>query len=285
MPTPIFYLQRGFVKTDLGSIHCVRIGRGAPLLLVHGGHGSWMHWQANLAALSQRYTVLALDMPGYGQSTDVQAGIGADGMAQAVWEAVKKIRAMLPDDDRMHPIGIAGFSFGAIIAARVAMMARDEVQSLLLISPPGLGNVAPEVLDIQARAADAARRNGLRAGLAITLRELMLCQPERAGDEALDLLENAVRNTRFVSRGLSRTERLLPLLRELCVPVHVALGKNDPHQRHELAARSAQLKEALGASAITVASGAAHWLQYDQPERFNELALSFFDSTNRAIDK
>lgn len=61
--------------------------------------------------------------------------------------------------------------------------------------------------------------------------------------------------------------------------VHVVLGENDPHQRHELARRRECLAQALGKGNVSVFSGAAHWLQFDQPERFNAFALSLFDDT------
>jgi pimeloyl-ACP methyl ester carboxylesterase len=36
------------VETASGSIHYVEAGSGVPLLLVHGGHGGWVHWLANI---------------------------------------------------------------------------------------------------------------------------------------------------------------------------------------------------------------------------------------------
>jgi pimeloyl-ACP methyl ester carboxylesterase len=115
------------------------------------------------------------------------------------------------------------------------------------------------------------------------LRELLLYRPERADPSALELLEHGVVNTRFVSRSLSRAARLVPLLGTLKPSVHVVLGQNDPHQRHELAARRRRLEEALGASCVSVFADAAHWLQYDQPERFNELALQVFARCDEAV--
>src|SRR4051812_49095692 len=46
---------------------------GSPLLLVHGGHGGWMHWRTNLVALASSHRVLAPDMPGFGASSELAA--------------------------------------------------------------------------------------------------------------------------------------------------------------------------------------------------------------------
>ena len=61
-------LREGFTPTRLGPIHHVSAGQGPALFLIHGGHGGWQHWQANLLALARSHTVVAIDMPGYGLS-------------------------------------------------------------------------------------------------------------------------------------------------------------------------------------------------------------------------
>src|ERR671931_2054547 len=43
-------------------------GSGPPLLLLHGGHGSWTHWIRTIPALAGQCTVVVPDMPGYGDS-------------------------------------------------------------------------------------------------------------------------------------------------------------------------------------------------------------------------
>lgn len=269
-------LRSRLVPTALGRVHYVTAGSGSPVFFIHGGFGGWAHWHANLLPLARHHAVFALDMPGFGQSCDAPAGAQIDDMAHAVWDAIGTMRRTLPPPACELPVGIAAFSFGTAVATRMALQDPDRVRALLLVNPPGLGEVSQEVKEMQVRAAHAARSDGLRAGVAITLRELMLCQPSRADQHALDLIEDCVRNTRFVSRSLSRATRLPPMLTELRVPAHVVLGERDPHQRHELAARRSWLEQALGAARVSVFPEAAHWLQYDQPERFNALALTVF---------
>ena len=52
------------------AVHWCEWGHGKPLVLLHGGHGSWMHWARNVQALAQHYRVLVPDMPGFGASED-----------------------------------------------------------------------------------------------------------------------------------------------------------------------------------------------------------------------
>src|SRR5689334_12155643 len=85
-------------------------GSGEPLVLLHGGMGSWNHWSRNIDALARRYAVHALDMPGYGDSPSVPRDMPDDDYAAMVAEAVIAI-------DSYQPPALAGFSFGGIIAA------------------------------------------------------------------------------------------------------------------------------------------------------------------------
>ncbi len=268
--------RHGFVETALGRVHYVRAGSGAPLVLIHGGFGSWVHWQENLAALAGQHTVFAIDMPGFGLSCDAPPGSDIAQLAQAVLDAIAAMRRTLPAPLQQHPPGIAAFSFGTAVAVKAGLLDPQAVGSLLLINPPGLGQVSEQVKAIQARAAVAARADGLRAGLDITLRELMVHDSALATPAALDLLEDCVRQTRFVSRSLSRSVHLRPMIQELRMPVHVALGQNDPHQKHELHERLAWLEENLGRPNVSLFADTAHWLQYEQAERFNALALGYF---------
>lgn len=270
-------LTEGLADTSLGPLHYVHAGCGRPLVLIHGGFGSWKHWHANIGPLAQRHTVFAIDLPGFGASCNAAPDSSIEQLAQPVVQAIGAMCATLPPALRGEPPAIAAFSFGTAVAVTIAQMAPDAVRSLLLVNPPGLGPVSPEVKAIQARAAETARALGLRAGLEITLRELMVYDPALATPAALDLLEDCVRHTRFVSRTLSRSVHLRPMLAALAMPVHVALGENDPHQRHELPQRCAWLEHDLGKGGVSVFAGTGHWLQYEQAARFNALALDFFE--------
>ena len=46
-------------------------GKGKPLILLHGGYGSWAHWIKQAIPFSENYNVLIPDMPGFGESEDL----------------------------------------------------------------------------------------------------------------------------------------------------------------------------------------------------------------------
>ena len=50
------------------QIHYVRAGSGPPVVLLHGWPQTWYMWRKVIPSLAERYTVIAPDLRGFGQS-------------------------------------------------------------------------------------------------------------------------------------------------------------------------------------------------------------------------
>src|ERR1700754_498025 len=107
-------------------------GRGAPLILVHGGHGSWMHWARNILPLAERFQVIAPDLPGYGGSDMPPGEINADDLSAI---AAAGLQQLLGDSET---VGFAGFSFGGVMAGHIAARMAPRVRRLILLGAGGL---------------------------------------------------------------------------------------------------------------------------------------------------
>ena len=105
------------LETPCGDGHMVWHvwGTGPPLVLLHGGYGSWTHWIRNVLPLSRAFTVAAPDLPGLGESATPPEPHTADGLARIIVEGID-IAFPRPADLR-----IAGFSFGGVLGGRVAV--------------------------------------------------------------------------------------------------------------------------------------------------------------------
>ncbi|WP_207459114.1 alpha/beta fold hydrolase [Azospirillum sp. SYSU D00513] len=103
----------------------------APLLLLHGFAGDLLTWQLNMPVLGADRRVLAVDLPGHGQSTlDVGDGRVA-GFAPWLLRFLDAVGL-----DRMH---VAGHSMGGYVGMELARLAPERVASLTLIASAGLG--------------------------------------------------------------------------------------------------------------------------------------------------
>src|SRR3954464_13139903 len=78
--------------------------RAEPLVLLHGGSGSWTHWIRNVEALAAagRWVVVP-DLPGFGDSAVPPGNKDADGVAEASGDGLRALLGAVPVD-------VAGFS-------------------------------------------------------------------------------------------------------------------------------------------------------------------------------
>jgi 2-hydroxy-6-oxonona-2,4-dienedioate hydrolase len=250
-------------------VHYVEAGvaDAAPLLLIHGGHGCWAHWIANIDALARQLRVIALDLPGFGESAD-------PGALPDVVDFAVCVRALI-EQLQLRNITLVGFSFGTLVAVTVAVAEPNRVVSLVLVNPPGVGDRTAAALALPRRLSELAKEHGLRAGVTGTLKEMMLCNHELINDELISLIANCVRRTRYPTRQISRQSQLIPILENVRQRTLVIFGGNDPFHCHDLEGRSELVNRALGAKVTKIIPSAAHWVQYDRPDQFNQTLLEF----------
>lgn len=105
--------------------------RGVPLLLLHGFGGDLGNWLFNLDALAEHHPVIALDLPGHGQSEPRLPGTSLAALAGFVAAFLAAIGV-----ERVHAVG---HSMGGAIAAQLALDHPARVASLSLVNSAGLG--------------------------------------------------------------------------------------------------------------------------------------------------
>jgi pimeloyl-ACP methyl ester carboxylesterase len=115
------------------SLSLTRSGVGEPLLLLHGWGASRRDFAAVLPALSDRFDVLNLDLPGAGRSPHLLERPTVAAITDAVERTLDA-----EDVGRTH---VLGNSLGARVALELA--ARGRARSVVSIAPSGL-NIWPE---------------------------------------------------------------------------------------------------------------------------------------------
>jgi len=234
------------------------------VLLLHGGHGSWRHWRANIDSLGAIADPVAIDLPGYGESADAPDDVSLAEYAALIDGALRGL----------PPVSVIGaFSFGTLVATELGRLwgGSAHFRGVLLINPPLGRDVSPEVLEILEEGVRQTRRGGLEAGVEVTQRRIMLADPERVTPELIADAAVQVRRTRFKSRPLSRTVDIREQMRALSCPVHLLLGGRDPHQRAALNERVPQYRSLVGAERVHLIDQAAHWLAFEYPDQVVEV--------------
>ena len=161
-----------FVEVDGLRVRYARRGHGAEaVLFLHGFGGDLDNWLFNLDPLADTYTVVALDLPGHGQTTPRLAGSTLAEMAGFVTRFLDAV-----DIGQAH---VVGHSMGGGIAAQLAVDAPQRVLSVALVSPVGFGD---EVNNAYTEGFVSARsRRELKPVI-----ELLFANPDRVSRQMLD---------------------------------------------------------------------------------------------------
>jgi len=126
-----------FIQLDGQWVHFERTGSGPTLLLIHGFGGSTFSWRDVQPALSSNFDVLAVDLSGFGYTERPKSDA-----AYAV-EAQTGLLLRLLDALSIQQVDVAGHSYGAGLALRLAREHPDRVRTLILVDG-GAGEAAPE---------------------------------------------------------------------------------------------------------------------------------------------
>lgn len=78
-PPPGF--TSAMVRVNGTTLHYVRGGRGPAIILIHGMPEDWTEYRAIMPRLAQRFTVVAVDLPGIGKSAPAAGGYEAASLA------------------------------------------------------------------------------------------------------------------------------------------------------------------------------------------------------------
>lgn len=240
-------------------------GRGGPLVLIHGGHGSWLHWIRNIEALSSDHLVLVPDLPGFGDSDDPPAGSGIQTIVDAV---ITSLDSLLGG---RCAVNLAGFSFGGVVSARVAVQ-RGAVRRLALLGSPGSGTPR------RPRAQLVRWRNTDEAAQDVALRHNLLAHMMHAENNvdalAFRAYVDAIKATRFRSRGSAHSVTLEEILTPYTDPVLCMYGEHDVICTPEMAKTS--LTNAIASRECRVIPGGGHWVQLERANQVNDELARWF---------
>lgn len=252
-----------------GGIACHVEGSGPPLVLIHGGMGSWTHWIRNIPVLRNHYTVYAPDMPGHGDSVGVPIDISVGDYMRLVCAAIAEIAGG-------SSVRLCGFSFGTSIASLVTVRMPHTVSRLALLAPAALGRLVPNrPMDQRRMPGDEAPEEARREVLRHNLLTFMLAHPSSICEETICLQRDNAMRTRFDSRRFSfgtHTRDSLPFFR---CPVMGVFGELDNFAWPSIWAKVTPCRSIKPDMRLEIVPRAGHWVQYEACEAVNALLLDF----------
>jgi 4,5:9,10-diseco-3-hydroxy-5,9,17-trioxoandrosta-1(10),2-diene-4-oate hydrolase len=122
-----------FVEFDGLRIHYNEVGAGPALIFVHGGGpgaSGLSNFSRNMEAFADRYRVIAIDLPCYGQSTKLR-------IREPLWGYYGKVLARFIETLGLGKAHLVGNSAGGAASLKCALDHPERVDRLVLMGPGG----------------------------------------------------------------------------------------------------------------------------------------------------
>ena len=270
------------------EVSYLHAGEGPPLVLIHGVTGSCEHWAPVIPLLAERYTVIAPDLLGHGESAKPRGDYSLGAYASGIRDLLTAL-----GHDR---VTVAGHSLGGGIAMQFAYQFPERCERLVLVSSGGLGPevhlmlraatlplsevVLPLISNRHVHAVGEAvagvlGRVGLHAGpdLAEVARGYASLADADTRRAFLHTLRSVIDP---LGQRVNATDRLYLAADMPCL---IVWGRRD---RVIPVSHAGVANRGMPGSRLEVFEGSGHFPQLDDPIRFARLLAEFVESTEPA---
>ncbi len=266
------------IVTEQGLLHYESVGRGQPIILLHGWINSWDVWRDSMFALAQTktYRVYALDFWGFGDSAK---GARTTSSTYRVSSYVDMVNQFM-DTLGIQKAPVFGHSMGGTVALQMALEHPDRVVKVAVVGSPVIGNSLNPFLRLAGYGAIAK----LIWRYPILLHSIMRILLAKDSKEVRQMISRDVQRTTiesfFRSIGDLRDTDLVGSLNTLNLPTLGIYGVNDnivsPGNAELLTKNTPQTQ-------ISMMQHSRHFPMIDEPELFITTLNSFL--TNGVAEK
>jgi pimeloyl-ACP methyl ester carboxylesterase len=248
-PTPALppMEQRGLVTINGTSIFYAQLGKGPPVLLLHGGLANSNYWGHLLDQLPKDFFVTVMDTRGHGRSPVMSRAFSYGLFAQDV--------VGLLDFLKIRQVAIVGWSDGAITGLQLAMTNPDRVAKLFAFGANS--------------SLDGLKTNGSRSSVFITF------ENRTRGEYAL-LSPHPEKWSQLVDglRVMWRTEPRFTKENLATVKAHTTISDGEYDEiikRHH----TEQIARAIPGARLVILPDVSHFAMLQNPVEFNESVIEF----------
>ena len=256
--------------TDQGIVHYEVLGRGRPVILLHGWLGSWALWRDTMEILSQEFRTYSLDFFGFGESLDRSSDFSVNNFVQLVNQFMDRLG--------IPKAPIVGHSMGGTVALAVALKYPQKTVKTIVIGSPING----ESLNFFLKLSGYKGIAHLVYSIPLVL-DLFIMGLTRFGSPQGKSIHKMVKEDAskvsadpfFESIGTLRKTDLRQELNEVKVPILGIYGKRDiivhPGQSKILLQSAPHSQEAFFEKS-------GHFPMMDEPHRFHETLRNFLNN-------
>jgi len=238
-----------------GLVHYEAIGRGQPLILIHGWLGSWRYWVPTMEGLSVKYKTYALDLWGFGDSDKSNRYYDINTYVELLTDFLDKLGI-----GQQGPIPIVGHALGGLVALRFAAQAPERVKQVMGVSVPLAGAAISRLLaGFSGNGDTLARLIARRANFAEVNMEARKADTAAITHSISSAMEQDIRH----------------VLPPISASVLLLYGENDPFIQ---APRPEWLQDCDTNVRPIFMDGVQHFPMLEERNKFNRLLMDFLDA-------
>jgi pimeloyl-ACP methyl ester carboxylesterase len=247
---------------DQLNINFETVGDGPVVVLLHGWGGCIASVGPIREALRGEYTVVSVDLPGFGESETPREAWSTD-------EYARRVANMLTQAGFPHLLCVVGHSFGGKVAVHMALEGGARIDSLMLVGTPGARLPLSE--ETKRRIARVKRGKKLASWLPGPIRRSIEARYAKLGSEDYRNASGTMREILVKSVN----EDIRDLLPGISVPTLLVFGANDTATPVEI---GRIMESKIKGSGLVVMEKSGHFPYLDEPAAFNAVARSFLGS-------
>ena len=246
------------------EIYIDDIGKGYPLVLVHGFLGSSEMWKPQKEYLSKFFRVIAPALPGFGESSKIKSCESINAMAKIVLDLLNK--------KNINKFNLMGHSMGGMIVQEMSKISGNKINKLICYATGSIGDIPGRFETL-----DASRERLKKEGIIETVKRV----PKKwfvDGDKAkyYYLCENAVKETSEETADNAliamKNWRGFENLKNIINETLIIWGDKDVSYNFE---QVDTLNKNIPNSDLAILKGCSHNAHLEKPQEFNKIVLNY----------
>lgn len=265
------------IVTEQGILHYESIGRGQPIILLHGWINSWDVWRDMMISLAntKRYRVYALDFWGFGDSAKASQTQSTTFQIESYVEMVNQFMDALG----IQKAPIFGHSMGGTVALQISLAHPERVEKVALVGSPIIGRSLHPFLQLAGYGSIAKLVWRYPIMLHSIMRILLAKDSKKVRTMIFRDVQRTTIESFFRSIGDLRDTDLRNQLPTLNIPTLGIYGAKD---KIVSPMNADLLKSGVKSVEVQVMHQSRHFPMTDEPETFLQTVNGFLNNHNHS---